>query len=70
MKLNRKWILVMSLVLSVALATGSTLAYMTATTQTLTNTFTLGDVSITLTENFVQNSPMYPGTPVAKDRSA
>ena len=67
MKLNRKWILVMSLVLSVAIATGGTLAYMTATTITLTNTFTLGDVSISLTEDFVQDSPMYPGTPVPKE---
>jgi len=71
MKLNRKWILVMSLVLSVAIATGSTLAYMTATTEKVTNTFTLGNVSITLTEDAWGNNndphPLYPGTPVAKD---
>lgn len=69
MKLNRKWILVMSLVLSLAIATGSTLAYMTATTDKLSNTFTLGNVSISLTEPSWKASEanLYPGTPVAKD---
>lgn len=45
MKLNRKWILVMSLVLSVALATTGTLAYLTDSDATV-NVMTLGKVSI------------------------
>lgn len=70
MKLNRKWILVMSLVLSLALATGSTLAYLTATTETKTNTFTLGNVEIELTEPLYDAEPehvLYPGAFAVKD---
>lgn len=69
MKLNRKWILILSLVLSVAMATGSTLAYMTTKTATVTNTFTLGNVSITLDEPKwdKDNAIIYPGTSVPKD---
>jgi len=68
MKLNRKWILVMSLVLSLVIATGSTLAYLMDTTETKTNVFTLGDVEIELTEpDWVDNSVLLPNQPVTKD---
>lgn len=45
MKLNRKWILIMSLVLSIALATTGTLAYLTDSDADV-NVMTLGKVSI------------------------
>lgn len=70
MKLNRKWILVMSLVLSLALATGSTLAFLTAKTDPVTNTFTLGNVSISLTEPLYDAETehvLYPGASATKD---
>lgn len=69
MKLNRKWILVMSLVLSLVLATGSTLAYLMDTTETKTNVFTLGDVEIELTEpSWVEeDAVLLPNKAVAKD---
>lgn len=69
MKLNRKWILVMSLVLSVAIATGGTLAFLTDTTETKSNVFTLGDVEIELTEpSWVEeDAVLLPNKAVAKD---
>lgn len=68
MKLNRKWILVLSLVLSVAMATSGTLAYLTST-DTATNTFTIGNVSITLEEPSYtgNNQTLLPGVDIAKD---
>jgi len=49
MKLNRKWLLIVCLVLSVAMATGGTLAYLTDT-ESETNVMTLGRVDIELIE--------------------
>lgn len=67
MKLNRKWILVASLLLSVVMATSGTLAYMTATASK-TNTFTVGNVAITLDEpSWEDKSLIGPGVTVAKD---
>lgn len=69
MKLNRKWILILSLVLSVAMATGGTLAYM-QDTDSRTNTFTLGNVAIFLTEpkyDSTNDHLLYPGATVDKD---
>lgn len=68
MKLNRKWILVMSLVLSVVMATSGTLAYLTDR-DTKTNTFTVGNVDIELQEpNYPGNTPtLLPGVEILKD---
>lgn len=66
MKLNRKWILVLSLVLSVAMATGGTLAYL-SDSEFKTNTFTLGGVDITLDETFEDKSVLAPGAEVKKE---
>lgn len=67
MKLNRKWVLIAALVLSIAMATSGTLAYLTDK-DTKTNTFTLGNVDITLNEdNWEDNSTLIPGKAVAKD---
>lgn len=67
MKLNRKWILVMSLVLSVALATSGTLAYLTDT-ESKENVFILGNVDISLDEGaWKDDSALLPGVEVAKE---
>lgn len=69
LKLNRKWLLIASLVLSVALATGGTLAYLADTAEDV-NVMTLGNVSIEQVElqrdaagklvDFQDNKPLYP----------
>jgi len=48
-------LMVTSLVLVVAMAVGGTLAYLTSTTQTVTNTFTFGNVTIDLDETKVDS---------------
>jgi predicted ribosomally synthesized peptide with SipW-like signal peptide len=69
---KRTLIILMSAVLVAGLAVGGTLAYFTAT-QTATNTFTVGNVKISLTEpNWVASGSVdapeaYPGEPLAKD---
>lgn len=68
MKLNRKWILLVALVLSVAMATTGTLAYLTDEDADI-NTMTLGKVEIVQNEQertdhgldeFSQDKPLYP----------
>lgn len=70
MKLNRKWMLVISLVLSVAMATSGTLAYLQDQKADV-NVMTLGSVYIEQIEqewnadktelvDFTQNKPLYP----------
>ena len=70
MKLNRKLVLFLSLVLSLALATGGTLAYLSDTDADV-NTMTLGNVYITQNEqewntdntalqSFTQDKPLLP----------
>lgn len=49
-KLRRILLLVACAVLLVSLSVGATLAYLTSTTQTVKNTFTVGNVAITLDE--------------------
>jgi len=68
MRLNRKWILVIALVLSMATAISGTLAYLTST-DTATNTFTVGNVSIDLEEPSYtgNNQTLLPGVEIAKD---
>lgn len=70
MKLNRKWLLVIALLLSVAVATAGTLAYLTDADKDV-NTMTLGKVEIvqneqewnddkTALEEFTQDKPLLP----------
>ena len=68
MKLNRKWLLLVALVLSVAMATTGTLAYLTDDDADV-NTMTLGKVEIVQNEQertdhgldeFTQDKPLYP----------
>lgn len=65
MKLNRKWMLVLALVLSLTMATAGTLAYLTDR-DTVENTFTMGNVDIEVEEEYEQDSPLYPGVEVEK----
>ena len=69
---KKTMIIVLSAVLVAGLAAGATIAYFTAT-QTATNTFTVGNVAITLTEpnwdssGSVDAPEAYPGEPLKKD---
>ena len=56
-----------ALTLALCLAVGGTLAYLTMKTQTVTNTFTAGNVDITLTEETGAEYKMVPGDEIAKD---
>ena len=69
MILSRKWLLVTALVLSMATAISGTLAYLTST-ETATNTFTVGNVNIDLTEpswNPDEMPTLLPGVEIPKD---
>ena len=71
--------LLLALVLVLGAAIGGTIAWLTSTTQTIENTFTVGDVAITLTETWNTDSDdadtiadswsakMIPGTTYTKD---
>ena len=65
MKLNRKWLLVIALVLSLTMATAGTLAYLTDR-DTEVNTFTMGNVDIEVEEEYKQDSELNPGVEVEK----
>ena len=65
MKLSRKWILVAALVMSVAMATSGTLAYLTDR-DSETNVFTFGNVDIELNEEFEQGAQLIPGKDINK----
>lgn len=63
---------IVALCLCIALAVvaigGATLAYFTDQTETVTNTFTVGNVKITLTEpKWTPDSKLVPGTEINKD---
>lgn len=65
MKFNRKLVLVLALVLSVAMATTGTLAYLTDR-DSAANVFTMGNVKIKLSEDFEQGVTILPGQKVTK----
>lgn len=60
MKLNRKWLLLVALVLSLAMATTGTLAYLTDR-DSEANVFTMGNVEIDLDENYEPDDELVPG---------
>lgn len=69
MKLNRKWLMVIALVMSLTMATAGTLAYLTDN-DSATNTFTIGDVDIELEEPSwdPEDEPtLLPGVEIEKD---
>lgn len=62
--------LVLSLALAVAIGIGGTLAWLTAKTEEVKNTFTVGNINITLTEEAGGNTKefkMVPGQTITKD---
>ena len=59
--------MLLALTLAVACAVGGTLAWLTATSQTVTNTFTVGDINITLAETTGTSYKVVPGATVSKD---
>ena len=63
--------LVLACILCVGIGIGGTLAWLTATTDAVTNTFTTSDIDITLTETGMTNNAnsyqMVPGYTITKD---
>lgn len=57
----------LALVLMVGCAVGGTLAWLVAKTDPVVNTFTYGDINITLTEDTGSNYKIIPGVNIAKD---
>lgn len=68
MKMKKKTIATVAAVLLVLCCTvGGTLAWLSAKTQTVQNTFTVGDINITLAETTGSTYKMVPGNTIAKD---
>ena len=76
--MKKKLMTVLALVLVIAMSVAGTIAYLTDTTDSITNTFTVGKVDITLTETFntdtdgdqendAWKAQLIPGTTYAKD---
>ncbi len=63
----RGLILVLALALIVGVAVGATFAWLTAETDPVVNTFTYGDINITLAENTGSDYKIIPGVNIAKD---
>ena len=63
---TKAFVLVLALVLALGCVIGGTIAWLTAKTAPVVNTFTVGDISITLTET-TDNFKMVPGNTIAKD---
>lgn len=59
--------LVLALAMIVVCVVGGTLAWLTATTSEVKNTFTYGDINITLAETTGQSYKMIPGYTIDKD---
>ena len=63
----RGLVLVLALALIVGVAGGATFAWLTAKTDPVVNTFTYGDINITLAENTGSDYKIIPGVDIAKD---
>lgn len=66
---SKAFVLLLALVLVFGVAAGGTVAWLTAKTQTVTNTFTYGDIKIELTETKPENkqAKIIPGVDIEKD---
>ena len=67
---SRAFIALLALVLVIGCVAGGTVAWLVATTDTVTNTFTYGKIDITLTENAGGTEKQFkiiPGTDITKD---
>lgn len=60
-------LIAMAVVLLLGCVTGGTLAWLTATTTPVTNTFTVGDINIELAESANLDLKMIPGHTITKD---
>lgn len=63
----RGLVLVLALALIVGVAGGATFAWLTATSDTVTNTFTYGDINIELKETTGDSYKIIPGVDIKKD---
>lgn len=63
----RGLVLVLALALIVGVAGGATFAWLTATSDTVTNTFTYGDINIELKETTGDSYKIIPGVDIAKN---
>ena len=63
---TKAFVLVLALVLALGCVIGGTIAWLTAQTAPVVNTFTVGDINITLAET-TSNFKMVPGNTIAKD---
>ena len=62
----KKKLSILAVIAILAVASFATLAYLTDSTGAVTNTFTVGDLDIELTETYTQNSKIYPGATISK----
>lgn len=65
----KAFVAILALVLALGCAAGGTFAWLIATTDTVTNTFTYGDINIELTEDHPadRNAKIIPGIDIEKD---
>ena len=64
---SRAFIALLALVLVIGCVAGGTVAWLVATTDTVTNTFTYGNINIALAEITGTNYKVIPGTVIEKD---
>lgn len=64
---SRAFIALLALVLVIGCVAGGTVAWLVATTDTVTNTFTYGNIDITLTETTGTSYKIIPGTDITKN---
>lgn len=63
----KAFVAILALVLALGCAAGGTFAWLTAQTQTVTNTFTYGDINITLAETTGTSYTIIPGVDISKN---
>ena len=64
---SRAFVVLLALVLILGVAAGSTVAWLVASTDSVVNTFTYGDINITLEESTGKDYTIIPGKDIAKD---
>lgn len=66
---SKAFVVMLALVLALGCAVGGTIAWLTKTTDPVTNTFTYGNIDITLTETVPENrqAKIIPGKDIPKD---
>ena len=64
---SRTFIMLLAVTLLIGCAIGGTVAWLTAKTDAVVNTFTYGDINITLAETTGANYKIIPGVDIAKD---